>query len=123
MLSVLNSSANVFLVVKAMSDEEENTAYDKLSKASLTSPIARHRFLFYESSIGKLAIVRQLKPQLHIDYEIATCRQIAPHIRSVVHIRSGNRLDSAEAVSGTGGGAKHIHSIAKIEDLLQLSIH
>lgn len=85
-LSVLNSFATVFLLLQATTDDEENRSYEEFSALNISNPIARHRFLFYQTQIGKIAMIRQLKSQLHVDFEATVCRQIAPHIKSTVHI-------------------------------------
>lgn len=117
----MNKVSNIFFIMKALSDEEEKKTFEKLCRATVDSTVSKHRVLFYESSIGKLAIVRQLKPQLHIDYDIAACRQIGPHIKSVVHINSGSEGECLDLPSSSTG-AKSIHSIHTIEELLTLSI-
>lgn len=85
-LQVLNSFASVFLVLNASSDEEETRIYNQINALTKDNPISRHRYLFYESNVSKIAIVRQLKPQMHVDYEATTCVQLAPHVKSVIHI-------------------------------------
>jgi hypothetical protein len=85
-LQVLNSFASVFLILNASTDEEETRIYNQINALMKDNPISRHRYLFYESNVSKIAMVRQLKPQIHIDYEATICIQIAPHVKSVLHI-------------------------------------
>jgi hypothetical protein len=82
----LNSFATVFLLLQATTDDEEYRSYEQFNALNISNPIARHRFLFYQTQIGKIAMIRQLKSQLHVDFEATICRQIAPHIKSTVHI-------------------------------------
>lgn len=77
-------------------------------------PVARHRFLFYQTDVGKVAIVRQLKSQLHVDFDAAICRQILPHIKSVVHID--------EKKGAVTPGIQSLNTIDSIQDLSNIVI-
>ena len=85
-LSLINSFSTLFLVFKASSTDDEDRIFDMVSLLMKDFPVARHRFLFYQTDVGKIAIVRQLKSQLHVDFDAVICRQILPHIKTVVHI-------------------------------------
>ncbi len=52
----------------------------KLSKLSIST----HRFLYCTTMVGKIAIIRQLKPVLHIEYEPYIASQVAPFVRTVL---------------------------------------
>ena len=123
--STLANTANIFFLMKAATDEDENNIFEILSKITVDFPIARHRVLFYQTSVGKLAVVRQLRPQLHVDFESSICRQIAPHIKNVLHIRGSedtNQMDLSHLPSNSSGHKKFLISIDRIEELLLLSI-
>ena len=77
-------------------------------------PVARHRFLFHQTDVGKIAIVRQLKSQLHVDFDAAICRQILPHIKSVVHI-------DEKKVASTPG-IQSLNTVDSIKDLSNIVI-
>lgn len=94
-LQVLNSFASVFLIMNASTDEEETRIYNQINALMKDNPISRHRYLFYESNVSKIAMVRQLKPQLHIDYEATICIQIAPHVKSVIQINEFEKDSSS----------------------------
>jgi hypothetical protein len=81
------------LIIKAVNDDEEKdilTVINKMmgtkvdNKDNMINSFENHRILFYQTEIGKLALIRQLKPQLHIDHDLSVCTKIAPHIRYVV---------------------------------------
>lgn len=113
--------------MRALTDDDENNIREILSKITTEHPIARHRILFYQSSIGKLAAVRQLRPQLHVDFESSICRQIAPHIKNVLHIRGSedvNKMDLSPLPSNSNSSScrKYLISIDRIEELLELCI-
>ena len=124
-LSTLANTANIFFLMKAATDEDEHNVCEILSKITVDFPIALHRVLFYQTSVGKLAVVRQLRPQLHVDFESCICRQIAPHVRNVLHIRGSedsNMMDLSPLPSNSGVDKKFLVSIDRIEELLHLSI-
>ena len=95
-LSVLNSFATVFLLLHATTDDEESKSYEQYNALNISNPIPRHRFLFYQTPIGKIAIIRQLKSQLHVDFEATICTQIAPHIKSTIYIDEKDHKSSVE---------------------------
>ena len=95
-LSALNSFATVFLLFHATTDDEESRSYEQFNALNISNPISRHRFLFYQTSIGKIAIIRQLKSQLHVDFESNICTQIAPHIKSTILIDDKDHKSSQE---------------------------
>jgi hypothetical protein len=76
----------VFLILNASTDEDETRICNQINALMKDNPISRHRYLFYESNVSKIAMARQLKPQMHIDYEATICLQIAPHVKSVLQI-------------------------------------
>ena len=88
-LAALASVANVFVVAKAQSPEEEERIWNELRSdpAVAQSSVARHRVLFHETAVGKVAVVRQLRPQLHIDFDADICGSVAPHIKTVVEYK------------------------------------
>jgi hypothetical protein len=48
---------------------------------SRPASLPAHKVLFHTTEVGKMAIVRQLKPALHIDTEAATLHSLAPHVK------------------------------------------
>lgn len=54
------------------------------------------KILFYSTPIGKQAIVRQLRPQLHIDHDRAVVTNLVPHISRLLLVDGSfaDRLDS-----------------------------
>ena len=124
-LSTLANTANIFFLMKAATDEDEHNVCEILSKITVDFPIALHRVLFYQTSVGKLAVVRQLRPQLHVDFESCICRQIAPHVRNVLHIRGSEdsiKMDLSPLPSNSSVDKKFLISIDRIEELLHLTI-
>ena len=55
--------------------------------------IPSHRILFYETKIGKIAILRQLKPSIHIEYDSNVCLDVSPFMK-VLLINKGDGLQT-----------------------------
>lgn len=45
-----------------------------------------HKLLFHSTEAGKVAMVRQLKPALHLDADPATLRALKPHLNCVAQV-------------------------------------
>ena len=76
--------SSVYILIESQSDEENKVLLDKMTKMITPSFINVHRILFHSTHIGKVAIVRQLNPLVHVDSTAETCISLAPFIRSVV---------------------------------------
>ena len=74
---------NLFILFDASNEEDETYITEKVKSIN---GFAIHRLLFHQSAIGKVAIIRQMKPQLHIEYDANICQQVAPHIRKIIQI-------------------------------------
>lgn len=135
-ISVFKKISNIFLIVKTTSDEEERNIVEKINEKinknnrfenknidikiqNMTEDLnsnlfENHRILFYQTEIGKLALVRQLKPQLHIEHDLLTCSQIAPHIRYVI-LNNNDKIMCSNNI-------KNMKIISNIEELLSITI-
>ena len=119
--------ANVFLIIKATSTAEEEAIWDQILNVNNLS-LEKHRVIFHETAIGKVAIVRQLRPQLHVDFDTDCCSSVAPHISSVVEFRSvsGTSTATVGAMSTTGkttdGKAISWRTIQCLEDVLSITL-
>jgi len=126
-LAALASVANVFLIVKAQSTDEEERIWNDLRNDPAVAPLglARHRVLFHETTVGKVAIVRQLRPQLHIDFDADVCGSVAPHIKTVVEYKGhGPRASVADAAHLAPCADKRGNtwgSVAHLEDVLSIT--
>lgn len=119
----LNNISNLFLIVKAVNDDEEKDILTSINKImgskiddenNTINPFENHRILFYQTEIGKLALIRQLKPQLHIDHDLSVCTKIAPHIRYV--ILNNNYNDKCS------NSIQNMKIIQNIQELLTITI-
>lgn len=128
-VSTLMKVANVFLIIKASSTNEEEAVWNDIQNVDSLS-FEKHRTIFHETSIGKVAIVRQLRPQLHVDFESDCCCSVAPHIRSVVEFKAVSGITTTtttgivESTSGKSadGKATSWKVIQSIEDVLHISL-
>lgn len=62
-------------------------AKDASGAAAKAPPrVLPHRVLYFSTGVGKVAIVRQMKPALHLDHAADTLDSLAPHIRRVTRL-------------------------------------
>jgi len=85
-LQKLNEIASVFVLLQADSDEEQKRLEELLRTETLPSFTAWNRILFYGSETGKVAMLRQLKPKIHIEWDRNTHKVVAPHIDHCVFL-------------------------------------
>ena len=60
--------SNIFVIVCCKEDEEYER-YCKLLRLNGLSMISDHRILRSSTTIGRIAIVRQMEPELHMDFD------------------------------------------------------
>ncbi|CAM9144821.1 unnamed protein product [Discosporangium mesarthrocarpum] len=74
-LKALCQVCNVYLIARVDNDEEEDNVRDRLRTGGVTvaaaggggaGGILEHRLVFCSSMVGLVAIIRQLRPQLHV---------------------------------------------------------
>lgn len=141
LVQYLSEIGKVFLLCEVTNDEAQSVFIENARQCALTEFVPEHvsiyavnpryligltlvcdaqRILFYETSVGKTAIVRQLTPALHMDGEeskstlmmmfaglcascfallddYSFCKTMAPHVSTLVTISSGD--------AGAGAGA------------------
>lgn len=77
----LAANASVYLITHVIDDIGEATVRGALENAGLVGPnpgqIKPHRVLFCSTLEGKVSIVRQLEPDLHIDGHPTTVRHLS----------------------------------------------
>jgi hypothetical protein len=118
-LGSLSKVSNLFLVVAVSADAV--TATEECVLATLTDLLPKgfpeHRVMFHQSEIGKIAVIRQLKPILHIDFDPFTCEQLAAHIRSIVQFSRLSERNSTLPTSTTNWT-----SICSLQELLSVQL-
>lgn len=79
------------IVMLPVKDVAEKTALcDAMALSGLTSSplggpsIAPHKVVFFTTEVGKVAIVRQLRPSLHIDTSATTVTSLTRHVPELV---------------------------------------
>lgn len=93
---------DIYTVCEALNDPEQSQFLSIINRVVPT--LAQHRCLFYETSIGKTAIIRQVNPSIHIDSDKLFCEKLRPHLRKIVY------WDSEQTDAGDLGGAASLQS-------------
>lgn len=76
-------------------------------------PLSPHRILCCTTSVGKVAFVRQIEPQVHVEVDLSVVRDLEKHVPRIVHVASA--MDIAP-----GPGMYHVtDSFATYFDLLR----
>jgi hypothetical protein len=101
-----------------------NTDTSTAAQTAFAGLVAPHRFLFCKSEIGKIALVRQLCPNVHIEYETHIAEQLCAHVR-VVQLRgfaggSNAGVNISTTTATAVAGKKSVwKTISTIRDLLR----
>ena len=92
--------ADVHLITCVPDADERDRVEASFVAAGLLSPrgspdipelLPARKSLYCSTAIGKVAIVRQLGPRLHVDSDPSILTSVAPHLREVIEITKGNR--------------------------------
>ncbi|POM62031.1 mitochondrial protein [Phytophthora palmivora] len=59
---------------------------DLKSNGTATGGIKAHKILFCTTSIGEIAFVRQIEPQIHVEVDAGIVRDLEKHVPRIVHI-------------------------------------
>ena len=114
-LCLLSKISVLFLVFQVKNNLKMDLIKSHLESISLTDHIPAHRYLFCCSPIGKAAIVRQISPVIHVDYDPKVSEMLAPHIRTVVEIGSN--------ATGSSSDGKIIWKTSQsLEEVLSMSL-
>ncbi|KAJ0411332.1 hypothetical protein ATCC90586_005741 [Pythium insidiosum] len=95
-LKELLAIADVYILCQTTSGDENGSAemerlrdfiVDNLGNTDTTGRrLSPHRVLFCTTAIGKIAFVRQLEPQVHVDVNGTVVRELEKHVPRVVHV-------------------------------------
>ena len=108
-LQALNSITDVYCFIKVTDDaHKERVAALAHSFMPFFNP---NRILYHTSEVGKIAFVRQIRPHLHVDYDINTLMSLRPHIPKGVLV--ANKSDSGDVDHGNFLDA-HIGNLAEL---------
>ncbi len=61
-----------------------------------------HRILFHSSEVGKIAILRQVRPILHIEFDQNIRDKLAPHIKKIVLVNDSAVPDNNTVINKIG---------------------
>ena len=103
LVQVLEELAQVCLIIQATSDEEERVVYETIQH--LMPQFPKHRCLLHSLEVGKVAIVRQVIPSVHIEFDRNFCEKLKPHVRKIIWM-DGGCVGSVESVELTTAQAE-----------------
>ncbi|DAZ99930.1 TPA: hypothetical protein N0F65_008737 [Lagenidium giganteum] len=124
-LADLVQIADVYLL--AMAANEKDEAYRQRVRAFITSApkvafngatktgIKAHKVLFCTSSVGKIAFVRQLEPQVHVEVDASTVRELEKHVPRIVHV---THQQDAPSSACAGSNAHVVDSLSSYVQFL-----
>lgn len=105
-LHELVRNANVFLITHVIDDVGEATVRGALEDVGLVGTsegqIKPHRLLFCSTLEGKVSIVRQLEPELHIDGHPSTVEDLKRFMPQILHIMQPGAQPAAAANKNVG---------------------
>lgn len=81
------------------------------------SKVLPHKALFHSTEAGKVAIVRQLRPILHLDSSEASLGTLAPHVKNQTRITGGGENSNSAASAGAGPPRPLWKEISKMDFL------
>lgn len=83
-LNKIASNINTFMLVEI----NDNDMYEKpkLEALKIYNFIPNQRILFYTTDIGKLAILRQLEPAIHVEYDMKFIPKCAPFMNKIIKV-------------------------------------
>lgn len=65
--------------------------------------LPKHRIVSFTTEKGKIAIVRQLRPELYIDHNANSCSTLLSHVRVILHIDGSiGKHDGSDGSEGGG---------------------
>lgn len=109
-LKLFSEICKIVVIFSAQSDDEEKVFIDQITK--ILSFVPHHRILCYENDIGKIAFVRQLKCDCHIDDNLDVCKQLRPFVTNLFCHDPSNLLGNTTAHDDK------IHFISCLEEFL-----
>jgi len=80
----ISQNCILFIIINVHSDDEQVKFHEKILHDIIDDDyLPIHRILFYETDIGKIAIVRQLNPNIYFDNHSLIREKLIPHISDV----------------------------------------
>ena len=86
----------LFIIINTTSDDGQHKVItDTINDAIDSEYMPVHRILFYETNIGKIAIVRQINPTIYIDHCNSDLSNLSKHITQVLDGKIIFTIDNA----------------------------
>lgn len=125
-MNALHNLVRLYLIIDVKS-EDEQTQVLQLVKQKLPSFTELHKLLFYTTEVGKVAIVRQIKPYIHIETEMKTFNTLYPHITYTLLLSNDSHyaelFKSEEYRNDMKAVSKHTkHVIQRVDELLTMRL-
>lgn len=108
--------AHVFLIVAIIGEESAEEVQNRFSLA--LPSVLKHRILPHQSTIGGVALLRQLQPNLHIELDRNMVHEQSPYLKKIVYVGQVDHV--FKAISDEGAGADTVVGIASVADLLDV---
>ena len=88
-IQILSDLCPILIIQQHNTDTIDTSGATEWFTTNIYNNIPIHRFLYYTTNIGKIAILRQLKPTIHIEYDEYIVKQLSTHIR-ILQLLSSN---------------------------------
>jgi hypothetical protein len=102
-LQELASLADVYVITHVEDDVGQAAVQGALDAAGLVGPgegrVRAHKLLFCSSIEGKVSMVRQLEPDLHVDAAAATVQELRRFMPQLLHVAGGAAAPAAGAAN------------------------
>ncbi|CAM9116806.1 unnamed protein product [Chrysoparadoxa australica] len=106
---------DVRLLCLVESDKEQEAILTLLSLEGITGNLLPpHRVLFCSTRVGVMAMVRQLRPMLHVDVDAGMLFDLVRHVAHLVLISSG-AVNAVKALAKQGSGTwRELESLSQL---------
>merc|ERR1712070_740204 len=84
-LTEICSNLNTFVLINVKNKNEYKLCLQYLKDNNIFQFISSHRMLCYENDIGKLALLRQLNPDLHIEHDEEFIEVSTKFFKKIIH--------------------------------------
>jgi hypothetical protein len=111
-VKLLLDIATVYIFIECTTDAQEAELLDLL-QSSLPALTKKHHILFYSMNKGKIAFIRQLKPHVHIEYDVEVYDAVVKHVPITI---------MQQSLSFASMTRSYKYTIQNITDLLTIAI-
>lgn len=113
-LKQIAKSAEVYLITQVGSDDAEKAVMAALQAAGVVGSgcgcVPAHKVLFCSTDIGRIALVRQITPDLHVDASADIVKELARFGTRLLHVVGPGNTSPVPTVASAGCLASYISS-------------